>query len=108
VRKEETRGSEQYKERPYVIVSTFGINKALNTAVGVPLTLGAKDTDSRGYRIFIPKSEIVSPRAEDCIAKCDQIRCFDVAERASNKYGSLSATALAAVAGGLVYLLDLR
>jgi mRNA-degrading endonuclease toxin of MazEF toxin-antitoxin module len=89
-------------------MSTYGVNKVLRTAVGVPLSLGALASDSRGYRIFIPKNEIISPRAEDCIAKCDQVRSFDVAERVRNKFGSLSAPAFASVGGGLVYLLNLR
>jgi mRNA-degrading endonuclease toxin of MazEF toxin-antitoxin module len=105
----EARGSEQFRTRPYVIVSTYAINKVLNTVVGVPLSLGGNPDDSRGYRIFIPKTEIIGcAKPMDCIAKCDQVRSFDVAERAKSKYGNLSTTALAAVQGGLVYLLNLR
>src|SRR3712207_876960 len=70
----ETRGSEQFKTRPFVIVSKFGINRVLKTVVGVPLSLGAMAKDSTGWRIFIPKEEIIGSReALDCIAKCDAI-----------------------------------
>jgi mRNA-degrading endonuclease toxin of MazEF toxin-antitoxin module len=105
----ETRGAEQFKQRPYVIVSRTGINRALKTIVGVPLSLGAVDSGSSGFRIFIPKEEIIGAQnPQDCIAKCDQVRSFDPSERVRGKFGRLSATALSAVGAGLGYLFDLR
>jgi mRNA-degrading endonuclease toxin of MazEF toxin-antitoxin module len=106
----EARGSEQFKTRPFVIVSKFGINKVLKTVVGVPLSIGATAKESTGYRIFIPKEEIIAAPgdAKDCIAKCDAVRQIDVAERVRGRFGTLSTTALTAVGGGLAYLFDLR
>jgi hypothetical protein len=77
--------------------------------VGVPLSIGALASQSCGWRIFIPKEEILgAAEPKDCIAKCDAVRQLDVAERIRNKYGSLSATARTSVGGGLAYLFDLR
>ena len=105
----ETRGSELFKTRPFVIVSRFGANRSLKTVVGVPLSIGALASKSTSWRIFIPKEEIVgASKPVDCIAKCDAIRQIDVAERIRNKYGTLSVTALTSVGGGLAYLFDLR
>src|SRR5215216_3657900 len=52
------RGSEQRKDRPFVVVSRYGINKALKTVVAVPLTFsGASDLTIKhpSYRIRLPK-----------------------------------------------------
>jgi mRNA-degrading endonuclease toxin of MazEF toxin-antitoxin module len=105
----ETRGSELFKTRPYVIVSKYGINKVVKSVVGVPLSLGALASQATGWRIFIPKEEILgSSEPKDCVARCDAVRQLDVDERIRGKYGTLSATALTSSGGGLAYLLDLR
>lgn len=105
----ETRGSELFKTRPFVIVSRFAANGVVKTVVGVPLSIGATAAESRSFRIYIPKEEIIGAQdPKDCIAKCDAIRQIDVEERVRQKYGALSATAFTAIGGGLAYLFDLR
>ena len=105
----ETRGEEIFKTRPFVVVSRYRVNEVVETIVGVPLSLGALASDSRPFRIFIPKEEIIGAReAKDCIAKCDAVRQVSVTERVKQKYGALSASALTSVGGGLAFLFDLR
>lgn len=109
-----TVGSEQYKRRPYVIVSRDHLNRG-STVVGVPLTTQGVDGLQTGHpphRILIPAREISRDIAftgdiKDSVAKTDQVRVL-AKERLDVKMGQLSRSAVIAVGLGLAYLLDLR
>jgi mRNA-degrading endonuclease toxin of MazEF toxin-antitoxin module len=112
IRKEETKGSEQYKRRPFIIVSRTAINRLLATVIAVPLST-VIDITKPGppFRVVIPATEIsrdISYHSElqTSVAKTDQARVIDKT-RLENRMGSLSQTACAAVGLGLSYLLDL-
>ncbi len=108
-----TVGSEQYKRRPYIIVSRTLVNRSGKTVVGVPLTTVNADTPNEPpYRIIIPAREIArdvlyNGEIKDSIAKTDHVRVLDKS-RLEQRMGSLSTTAVAAVGLGLAFLFDLR
>ncbi len=107
-----TVGSEQYKRRPYIVVSRTSVNRNSRTVVGVPLTTADLSKPQHAYRIVIPSKEIVrdigySGDVKDSIAKTDQVRVLDKA-RLETKLGTLSNTATVAVGLGLAFLFDLR
>lgn len=111
--RDQTVGSEQYKRRPFVIVSRLLINRSSRVVVGVPLTTGGLDRPTQPpHRIIIPSTEIVreigyTDVIEDTVALTDQVRVL-AKERLERKRGVLSATALASIGLGLSYLFDLR
>jgi mRNA-degrading endonuclease toxin of MazEF toxin-antitoxin module len=107
-------GSEQYKRRPYVIVSRTAVNRTCNTVVGVPLSTSVdpSKTIKHPFRILIPPTEIVrdvgyNGEIKVSLAKTDQVRVLDKS-RLQNRMGALSATATAAAVGGLAFLFDIR
>jgi mRNA interferase MazF len=112
--KEHAVGSEQYKRRPYIIVSRTLVNRRGRTVVGVPLsTTDALSISHPPYRIVIPAQDIIrdvsyNGTIEDSIAKTEQVRALDK-HRLENRMGKLSDTAKAAVIGlGLAFLFDFR
>jgi mRNA interferase MazF len=103
-------GSEQAGLRPYIIVSRNEVNSSKPTAVGVPLTSRvAKSNNS--YRIKLPAAELIADEGctpfVESVALCDHMRVID-RERIRKKIGKLSDTAVAGVAAGLIFLLDIR
>jgi mRNA-degrading endonuclease toxin of MazEF toxin-antitoxin module len=100
-------GSEQQKNRPYVIVSRSSINALGRNVVGVPLTTVL--TAGGGYRVQVPVQMMVpnpvwpehwpngSPRRklETSIALVDHIRVLDINRLTTPKMGDLSSTAVA-------------
>lgn len=90
---QDTVGSEQEKDRPWVIVSVNHLHRG-NCAVGVPLS---KQTDKAvAHLIKIPKEELVMEPgavAYDCVALTDQIRALDK-KRFRKKAGTVSQRAL--------------
>ena len=110
IRREETKGSEQFGRRPFIVVSRLGVNRTIKTVVVVPLTT---TTDNEPpYRIVIPVSEIIKEiscksQLELSVAKTDQIRVIDKS-RLEEKIGRLSQTATLSVTLGLAYVFDLR
>lgn len=73
-------GSEQQKNRPYVIVSRSRINQSGRNVVGVPLS--TKIHKASAYRILIPIDHMISePGAaytlETSVALTDHIRVLD-------------------------------
>lgn len=100
-------GSEQKKNRPYVIVSKSSINTLARNVVGVPLTTVL--TAGGGYRIKIPLDLMVpNPgwpekwpdgtlcrQLETSIALVDHIRVLDSNRFTTPKMGELSSTAVA-------------
>jgi mRNA-degrading endonuclease toxin of MazEF toxin-antitoxin module len=79
--KDHARGSEQYKRRPYVIVSRTAVNKICQTVVGVPLSTAVdpNKVTRHPFRVVIPPREIVkdagySGEIKLSLAKTDQVR----------------------------------
>lgn len=110
---EHTIGSEQYDNRPYVVLSVSSVN-ARGTVVGVPLT-SVKSIEKVSFKppywIFIPRKELIVDWGgvvgdADSFVKTDQIRVLD-AKRLGTKIGQVSITALAAIRLGAAYVLDL-
>jgi mRNA-degrading endonuclease toxin of MazEF toxin-antitoxin module len=101
------QGSEQKKNRPYVIVSRSSINALGRNVVGVPLTTVL--TAGGGYRVQIPVQLMVpNPhwpgtwpngsarrQLETSVALVDHIRVLDANRLTIPKMGDLSSTAVA-------------
>jgi len=99
-------GSEQNKNRPYVIVSKSSINALGRNVVGVPLTTVL--TSGGGYRVQIPlqlmvpnpswpekwPSGVLRRKLETSIALVDHIRVLDCRRLTVPKMGELSSTAV--------------
>jgi mRNA-degrading endonuclease toxin of MazEF toxin-antitoxin module len=111
---EHTVGSEQYDNRPYVIVSVPDVN-ARGTVVGVPLTTvkdASKITFQPPYWILIPRKELAIDwgahlKEADSFAKADQIRVLD-GKRLGTKIGQVTLTALASIRLGVSHVVDLE
>ncbi len=92
----ETRGREQFKRRPWVIVSSNRLNNSLETVIAVPLTtqLQKHSEQARVFRVLVPKNEVVPEpgfsvvgpfeidplpafRAQDSVALTEQVRVLD-------------------------------
>jgi len=110
IRQSETKGSEQWKRRPYVIVSRTGVNKTSRTVVGVPMT--SEMRKAGGFLITLPASEIVkdvgcTSNIVDSVALVDQIRVLDIS-RLEQRIGCLSRTAtIGLLELGLGFLFDI-
>jgi mRNA interferase MazF len=110
IRQAETQGSEQWKRRPYIIVSRTGVNKVSRTVVGVPMTTQLRKAGQ--FRILLPASEIVKDVAcnspiVDSVALVDQIRVLDMG-RLEQRIGCLSRTAtIGLLELGLGFLFDI-
>jgi mRNA-degrading endonuclease toxin of MazEF toxin-antitoxin module len=107
----ETAGSEQKKNRPYVIVSRNQINRLGPNVVGVPFT--SKLHHARGHRVLIPVSQMIpnvacARKLSDSVALTDQIRVLDKSRLESPKMGDLSETAKYGLEGALANVFDIR
>lgn len=91
VRLDPTLGSEIKKTRPCVVVSPDELNAHLRTAVVAPMTTGGKAYPWRIACRFKNRSGYVA---------LDQLRTVDQ-ERLVTRLGTVSATTLADVLGGL-------
>lgn len=104
---QDTVGSEQEKDRPWVIVSVSYLHRG-NCVVGVPLS---KQTNkSVAHLIQIPKSELhLEPgnAPYDCVALTDQIRALDKT-RFRKKAGTISTEGLDSILLGIKRLLGIR
>lgn len=104
-------GREQFKQRPFVVVSCNQINSANEIVVGVPLsTRTAKK--NRNHRILIPASDMVSSptqkwKPQDSIALTEQLRALSLERFEQPRIGKLTPRALAAIELGIAYVLDL-
>lgn len=112
--KEHTVGSEQYENRPYLIVSRTEINRR-GTVIGVPFT-SVKDPSKMSsmppYWITVPQGEVdvdwgAHLQAVASIAKTDQIRVL-AGDRLGTKIGKVSDTALLSVRLGVQFALDIQ
>lgn len=99
----DTTGSEQGKERPWVIISIPRFHRG-NCAVGVPLSSNMEKAGA--HLVAIPKNEITmddgSPSI-DSVALTDQIRALDKT-RFRKRAGFISIRAINAIKLGLDYL----
>lgn len=99
----DTVGSEQEKERPWVIVSIPRLNRG-NCVVGLPLSSHVEKAGA--HLIKIPKNEITMDDGKpsiDCVALTDQIRALDKT-RFGKRAGFVSIRAINAILLGLDYL----
>jgi mRNA-degrading endonuclease toxin of MazEF toxin-antitoxin module len=104
-------GSEQQKNRPYVIVSRDAVNKLGHNVVGVPLSTKVHKANS--YRILIPLGHMIVDVAchrqlSDSVALTDQIRVLDSSRLEQPKMGTVSATAIGGIELALAFLFDIR
>jgi mRNA-degrading endonuclease toxin of MazEF toxin-antitoxin module len=104
-------GSEQQKNRPYVIVSRTSINRLGKNVVGVPLS--TKTHKASSYRILIPVVYMVKDPActrtlSDSVALTDHIRVLDASRLEQPKMGCLSLTANGGLELALSFLFDIR
>ena len=100
---EDTVGSEQEGERPWVVISIPRLHRG-NCAVGLPLSSHVEK--SGAHLIKIPKNEVTMEGGKpsiDCVALTDQIRALDKT-RFRAKAGFVSVRAINAILLGLDYL----
>lgn len=65
--KSETKGSEQYGRRPFIVVSRDAVNKILKTVVAVPMSTTVQGQTP--HRIVIPPTEVTKDIA--CTSKIE-------------------------------------
>ena len=110
-------GSEQQRNRPYLIVSRDIINTLGKNVVGVPLS--TKLHKACAHRVLIPALLMVKnpawpplgspwPPLETSVALTDHIRVLDSGRLAQPSMGSLAQTAVGGIELGLAFLLDIR
>lgn len=111
INQEETKGSEQFGRRPFIIVSRNAVNRAVKTVLAVPLS-SSNVHNQPAFRILIPPQEIT--RDPSCptslvtsVAKTDQVRVIGK-ERLEQRIGRLSQTAILSVSLGLAFVFDIR
>jgi mRNA interferase MazF len=93
-----TRGSENRKTRPVVIVSADGLNRARRTVVIVPLSTGPEPC---------PPLVVSTPSFDrESVAICDQVRSINTT-RLTHLAGTLSTADLRAIESGLRAILRL-
>ena len=105
----QTVGSEQWKRRPYVIVSRTAVNRLGHNVVGVPMS--TKVHKASQHRILLPVTEIIRDVGypdpfQNSVALTDQIRVLDIA-RLEVRMGRLSDSAIISVGVGLSFLFNL-
>jgi mRNA-degrading endonuclease toxin of MazEF toxin-antitoxin module len=105
-----TKGTEQKKNRGYVIVSRNSVNFLGRNVVGVPLS--EKVEKACQHKIKIPVSQMIADPTWrtpliDLVALTDQIRVLDPS-RLLHRMGSVSGSALISVELGLHFLFETR
>ena len=105
-----TVGSEQYKRRPWAIVSTSTIIQ-LGMVVAVPLSQQVQQ-QNRQFRILVPNTEIVYDTGTtlmpgDRIALTHQVRALSIQRLELPRVGRLTNNALYAVEAGLAFVLEI-
>lgn len=112
IHKDQTKGSEQFGRRPFIVVSSDSVNKSVNTVIVVPMST-QNVQNHPPYRIVIPVTEITkdpscTSELSLSVAKTDQVRVIDKS-RLEQKIGRLSHAAITAVCSvGLAYVFDIR
>lgn len=112
IRQEETKGSEQFGRRPFLVVSRDAINKTVKTVVMVPLSTTIEHQPP--HRIVVSPQEITkdvlcNSQLQRSVVKTDQVRVIDKSRlEETNRIGRLSRTALLAVSLGLKYVFEVH
>ncbi|HEY5161964.1 MAG TPA: type II toxin-antitoxin system PemK/MazF family toxin [Terriglobales bacterium] len=106
-----TVGSEQYKRRPWLVVSTNAIGY-LPIVIGVPLSFEVQKKN-RTFRIAILATDIIlEPGATldpgELVALTEQVRVLSTERMEFPRQGRITETALYAVEAGLAYVLDIQ
>jgi len=104
-------GSEQQKNRPYVIVSRTLINRLGKNVVGVPFSTKLHKASSHRVKIpveFMVKDPNCKRTLETSVALTDHIRVLDVGRLEQPKMGTLSQTAIGGMELALSFLFDIR
>jgi mRNA-degrading endonuclease toxin of MazEF toxin-antitoxin module len=99
----DTIGSEQEKDRPWVMISTPRLNRG-NCVVGLPLS--TQLDKACAHLIMIPGNQITredGTEGQNCVALTDQIRALDKT-RFRKKDGFISVRAINAILLGLDFL----
>lgn len=113
VPKKHTVGHEQYKRRPWLIVSNNAISQ-LEMVVGVPLSFKLHKKN-RQFRIAIPATQIIHEVGStnpldpgERIALTEQVRALSTDRLEKPRSGRVTDTALFAVEAGIVFVLDIH
>ena len=107
----DVEGSEQKKNRPYVIVSRDYINRQGHVVIGVPLT--SQLHQAKGYRLKIELPHMVQNPAclrklKDSVVLTDHIRVLDPDRLEQPKMGDVSETARGGIEAALSGIFDIR
>jgi mRNA-degrading endonuclease toxin of MazEF toxin-antitoxin module len=105
-----TVGSEQYKRRPWVIVSSNAIVQ-VGMVIGVPLSQKVHKQNA-SFRIFVANSNILYEQGTtlipgDRVALTEQVRALSVQRLELPLQGRLTDTALYSVEAGLAFVLEM-
>jgi len=108
--KRHTVGSEQYKRRPFLVVSNNSIHY-LKTVIGVPLTFQVHKSN-RQFRIIVLASDIIMDPGStldpgERVALTEQVRCLSVERLEPDRQAKLTDTAIYAVESGLGFVMDI-
>lgn len=108
--KRHTVGSEQYKRRPFLIVSNNSIHY-LEIVIGVPLTFQLHKKN-RQYRIVVLASDIIMDAGStldpgERVALTEQVRCLSILRLEPDRQAKLTDTAIYAVESGLGFVMDI-
>jgi mRNA-degrading endonuclease toxin of MazEF toxin-antitoxin module len=106
-----TVGSEQYKRRPFLVVSNNGIHSQ-QIVIGVPLSFQTQKKN-RQYRIAVLQTDIILDVGStldpgERIALTEQVRCLSVERLEPDRQAKLTDTAIYAVEAGLAFVMDIR
>jgi mRNA-degrading endonuclease toxin of MazEF toxin-antitoxin module len=104
-------GSEQWKDRPVLVMSESFVNQRLPVCMVIPLSEQVHKAN-RWFRILIPDSEkIQEPGTRGCsgdsLALCEQLRCIDQSRLIGKRLAIAKPGAVAAVETGIKYILRL-
>lgn len=107
---EHTIGSEQYKRRPWVVVSSDSLHQRMSIVQAVPLTSQRHKADGfLGCRIeitladFVPSDDGI-PLTEDGVALTEQVRVLAHERLDGQPAGKLSQAAMARIDTGLRFV----
>jgi mRNA-degrading endonuclease toxin of MazEF toxin-antitoxin module len=105
------QGSEQQKNRPYVVVSRDAINQLGKNVVGVPLS--TKIHKANSYRVLIPAAHMIKDVGcvrplSDSVALTDHLRVLDPSRFEQQRMGRVSDTAMGGIEVGITFVFDIR
>jgi mRNA-degrading endonuclease toxin of MazEF toxin-antitoxin module len=114
MKQDQTKGSEQYGYRPWLVVSVNSINTQLPIVVAVPLTAELhKIENARQFRILIPDSQKIQEPGHpkgckgDSLALTEQVRVLSIERLPSQRAARLPERAMGAVEAGIAFVIDI-